>query len=172
MKKIIMIIGILWISGALYSSGRQMMFAGSFQFDTRILFNERPDFGAGGGGLSVNYRFQYHRFFSEVAILWEISGIGMQTLFPVLIGAEIFEWRRIALDGYAAFYPGFALFRPRPPFMIGGGAGLMLRIRLSRHTGIRFFQELRTLTCPEYSAKIAPYWILDMPAGISWYAVW
>jgi len=175
MKKVIFILIIVLLPLTLAAeSTKNHKFAagGGINFNLRYLYNEQGAFGAGGGGLFGWFRYQYKLFYVEAGAAWEISSIGMQVTFPLTAGGNFFNKNRISLDAYGTLYPGFALFRPRPPAMIGIGTGIAMRVKISKHFGFRFNLELRYMTCPEYSQKIAPYHTLEMPIVIALYGMW
>jgi hypothetical protein len=174
MNRLVILIAIFIIisSICLHAEPHSFQAGGGITFNLRFMYNTQGAPGAGGGGAMTWFRYQYKRFYLETGASWEICGIGMQVLFPISIGGMFFQWNRLALDAYGSIYPGIALFRPRPPAMIGVGGGIALRVRLSGKLGLKFYQEIRYITSPEYSQKVAPYHTLEMPFCLALYGTW
>jgi hypothetical protein len=118
-----------------------------------------------GASAAFDVRFPYRAVSIRAGLESGISGIGAQLLAP--LGAE-FSVRDIgpcAFSAYASVIPGLAMFRPGPLFMWGAEIGSSCSWFWSAHWGLDVRLGVRYLTCPEYSARVSRYDVVDVPVS-------
>lgn len=167
MKKIVFILCILLFSFPLFAKDENFYLQFGFDPSLRYLYNDQFSPGMGSLGFLSTFRYKTEYIFIESGFNLAISGLGLQMTFPVSIGKELYHEGIFSIDLLISALPGFAFFRPAPLFIIGAGIENGYSFRINKDFGIRLFLGLRFSTCPEYSAKIYPYWIMEMPFGLS-----
>lgn len=132
-----------------------------------LLYGGNWDPAIAGGSLSLDIRAGSPALAFRGGMECGIEGLGTQILVPLGIERKLAGNGTITVGARVAVIPGLALFRPYPLFLIGGEAGAYADWFWSGHWGVEFGLAARYLACPEYSSRVAPYSVFNLPVSVS-----
>jgi hypothetical protein len=164
MKKIFYAIALASLTAV---SATALDLGASLSVSPGLIYNGNWDPAISGGSLSINVRAGSPALAFRGGLECGIEGLGTQVLFPLGIERTITGNETMTFGVRAAVIPGLALFRPYPLFMMGGEAGAYIDWFWNEQWGVEFDLAARYLACPEYSARVAPYKVFNLPTSIS-----
>jgi len=123
-----------------------------------------------GGGLAVDARFSLPAVLgvsARVGLEAGIEGLGAQVVAPLRLEWALVRGDSLSVGASVGVLPGLALFRPSPLWLIGGEMGAFAAWYWADSWGVEADLGLRYLTCPEYSARVAPYAVVNLPITVA-----
>jgi hypothetical protein len=118
-----------------------------------------------GASAALEARLPYRSVSFRAGIEAGVSGLGVQLLAPVGVDRAFLNVGPCSFLAFASVIPGLAMFKPRPLFMYGAEFGSSCSWYWSDHWGLDVRLGIRYLSCPEYSARVARYEVVDFPVS-------
>ena len=119
-----------------------------------------------GMGVAFDLRLGPPALYAQVGLQPRVGGIGSEILLPLGAGRTLWHNQSQRIDAAAGAILGIELFYPAPFLTVGAYAGAAWSWFWNPHWGLTGGISLRYLTSPAYSARIAPYQVVDLPISI------